>query len=161
MRSLGGFPRRSAGFSRHVHVKCGSHPAFTCRRFPPEAGGFLLRKGGGGDQGRPGIRTRRRRFTVQHPVQRCGVNAPSATDAAAKTRNVATPSGRGLHRYTHDRRRLPGSKIRSFNHRKTPHGCGDAEGFYRRSRVLSPCANARPCAFLPSEVPDQRTHRLG
>ena len=143
-----------------------SFPPRHRRRFSPvETGGFLLRKGGGGAQGRPSIRRRRRRFTVQQLVQRCGGNAPSAADAAAKARDGAAPPRRGLRGYTEDRRGFPRGKIGSFKHfmhrkmRRWPRG---GRHFIVRQRVLSPCVNARPCASSPSEIPPPgRTHRLG
>ena len=129
--------------------KCAIKRAFTAsfnrhrRRFRQTGRRFLFR---GGD---------RRRFTVQHPVQRGSVDSPSATDAAGKARGAAAPSRRGLHRHTGERRGFPRGKIGSFNHRQTPRVAAMAEGFYRRSLVLSSCENPRPCAFLPSEVPRQ------
>ena len=126
-----GFPPPSAGFSSRSGVYTERHfPPRHRRRFSPvETGGFLLRKDGGGDQGHPSIRRRRRRFTVQHPVQRSGGNAPSATDAAAKAWDAAAPSRRGLHGYTDKQRRLPGGKIGSFNHRQFTACCGDGRAF--------------------------------
>jgi len=141
-----------------------SLPAFATAAGSARTGGFLLRRGGGGDQGRPGVRTRGRGFTVQHPVQRDSVNAPSAADATGKARGDATPSRYGLHGYANKRRRLPRSKIGPLNHRKTPHGCGDGKGlrhYAARQRVFPPCVNAPTRAFFPSEIPTRNIHRLG